>query len=111
MSQPMDPGSPEDPGRLSSPSTGTDVLERTDPAVRPVEPGDHERYSHYVRQEKILESAMSGEPVTALCGKIWVPGRNPEKYPVCPVCKEIMETLGGGGDSGDGAGSGSDDAR
>ena len=40
-----------------------------------IEPGDHERYSHYVRKEKIVESAVMGTPVIALCGKVWVPGR------------------------------------
>lgn len=58
-----------------------------------LEPGDHERYSHYVRKEKIVESAVLGLPVIALCGKQWVPGRDPEKFPVCPECKEIYESL------------------
>ena len=58
-----------------------------------IEPGDHERFSHYVKKEKILESAMTGKPVLALCGKKWTPGRDPEKFPVCPTCKEIYERL------------------
>lgn len=58
-----------------------------------VEDGDHERFSHYVRKEKILESAMSGKPVIALCGKVWTPGRDPQKFPVCPTCKEIYAEL------------------
>lgn len=58
-----------------------------------VEDGDHDRYSHYVQKEKILSSALSGKPVIALCGKVWTPGRDPEKFPVCPSCKEIYETL------------------
>jgi hypothetical protein len=58
-----------------------------------VEEGDHDLYSHYVKKEKILESALSGEPVIALCGKVWTPGRDPEKFPVCPECKEIYESL------------------
>lgn len=57
------------------------------------EPGDHERFSHYVRKEKIVESAVMGTPVIALCGKVWVPGRDPEKFPVCPTCKEIYDGL------------------
>jgi hypothetical protein len=72
----------------------TSVLEREELAERRLqEPGDHERFAHYVRKEKILESALSGEPVTALCGKIWVPGRDPNRFPVCPMCKEIYEGL------------------
>ena len=57
--------------------------------VQNLEPGDHERYSHYVRKEKIVESAVLGTPVVALCGKIWVPSRDPQKFPVCPECKAI----------------------
>ncbi len=58
------------------------------------EPGDHERFSHYVKKEKILESALTGKPVRALCGKKWTPGRDPEKFPVCPpTCKEIYESM------------------
>lgn len=58
-----------------------------------VDSGDHERYSHYVKKEKIVESAVMGNAVVALCGKVWVPGRDPQKFPVCPTCKEIYEKL------------------
>mgnify|MGYP000075319725 FL=1 len=58
-----------------------------------VDEGDHDRFSHYVQKEKILESALSGEPVIALCGKVWTPGRDPQKFPICPSCKEIYESL------------------
>jgi hypothetical protein len=61
--------------------------------VESVEPGDHERYSHYVRKEKIVESAVMGTPVIALCGKVWVPNRDPQKFPVCPECQEIYDGL------------------
>ena len=60
--------------------------------------GDHERFAHYVQKNKIMESAMSGTPVIALCGKVWVPNRDPKKYPVCPECKEIFEGMTPGGD-------------
>lgn len=63
-----------------------------------IEPGDHERFAHYVRKEKIMESAMTGEPVIALCGKVWTPGRDPQRFPVCPQCKEIYESMRGGKD-------------
>lgn len=58
-----------------------------------LDPGDHDRFAHYVKKEKILESAVTGKPVRALCGKKWVPGRDPDKFPVCPACKEIYERL------------------
>ena len=65
------------------------------------EEGDHERFSHYVRKEKIVESAVTGTPVIALCGKVWVPNRDPGRFPVCPECKEIFEGLPPGGGDGD----------
>ena len=67
------------------------LLEET--TIESVEPGDHERYSHYVRKEKIVESAVLGNPVVALCGKVWVPNRDPQKFPVCPECQEIYDGL------------------
>jgi hypothetical protein len=63
--------------------------------------GDHERFAHYVQKNKIMESAVSGTPVIALCGKVWVPNRDPKKYPVCPECKEIYESMAGGGGGGE----------
>lgn len=77
----------------AGPRTATSVLEREQVSEQLQEPGDHERFAHYVRKEKILESALSGEPVIALCGKVWVPGRDPNRFPVCPMCKEIYEGL------------------
>ncbi|MFW0109723.1 DUF3039 domain-containing protein [Rothia sp. P13129] len=79
---------------------GTALLERE--LTETVEPGDHERFSHYVRKEKIMESALTGNPVRALCGKVWTPGRDPEKFPVCPQCQEIYDGLRPGKDDGDG---------
>ena len=55
--------------------------------------GGHDRFSHYVKKEKIVESAVTGKAVRALCGKKWIPSRDPKKYPVCPVCKEIYDGL------------------
>ena len=84
---------PPDGPNAPSGQPQTAVLERTETVPQVAEPGDHERFAHYVRKEKILESALSGEPVTALCGKVWIPGRDPQKFPVCPTCKEIYESL------------------
>ncbi|MDR2372683.1 MAG: DUF3039 domain-containing protein [Bifidobacteriaceae bacterium] len=80
-----------------SPGAGTELLEREETRL---DPGDHERFAHYVRKDKIAASAVTGKPVVALCGKVWVPGRDPSKFPVCPACKAIYESLTGGGDGG-----------
>ena len=55
--------------------------------------GDHERFAHYVNKTEMTKSAVTGNPVRALCGKKWVPNRNPENFPVCPECKKIYEEL------------------
>jgi hypothetical protein len=72
------------------PETTTPVEERVD---RRTDSGDHERFSHYVPQEKLMRAMVEGTPVRALCGKLWVPSRDPERFPVCPQCKEIHESL------------------
>ena len=47
-----------------------------------------------------------GTPVIALCGKVWVPSRAPEKFPVCPDCKEVWESMNPGKPGGGSDGSG-----
>ena len=82
----MSPGSQTVEDRRSQPSTGD---------------GDHERFSHYVPKDKLMEAMVNGTPVIALCGKVWVPSRDPQRYPVCPQCKEIWAKMpAGGGDKG-----------
>jgi hypothetical protein len=68
-------------------------MNKTEEQLDQVEAGDHERYSHYVKKDKIVESAVMGNAVVALCGKVWVPSRDPERFPVCPDCKAIFEKL------------------
>jgi hypothetical protein len=68
---------------------------------------DHERFTHIVLEgytpkrgefvpleNSVVDAMVNATPVRALCGKVWVPGRDPAKYPVCPTCKEIAESLG-----------------
>ena len=60
--------------------------------------GDHERFAHYVDKNEMMESAVFGTPIKALCGKVWVPSRDAKRFPVCPECKEIYESLPDGDD-------------
>ena len=79
--------------------------------VRPephVDDGDHERMSHIVLEgfrplegdgfvpvgTNVVEGMVNGTPVRALCGKVWVPGRDPARYPPCPTCREIAQARG-----------------
>ena len=85
-----------------SPGSQTVIDER----VLDAEEGDHERFSHFVPKTKLTEAMVMGTPVVALCGKVWVPSRAPEKFPVCPECKEVWESMNddkGGKDDGGGS--------
>lgn len=54
--------------------------------------GEHDRFAHIVvPASAVTEAYITGAAVRALCGKTWVPSRNPEKYSVCPSCKDIFE--------------------
>jgi hypothetical protein len=76
---------------LESPELGGGTLLDERPAG--TEDGDADRFAHYVEKAKIVESAVTGTPVKALCGKVWIPGRDPEKFPICPTCQEIHAGL------------------
>lgn len=94
MSSTSFPGAPG-----GEPSTGgsTSVLDRELEELLEQEmtddPGDHDKFSHYVPKDKIMESAVTGKPVRALCGKKWLPNSNPDRFPVCPTCKAIYEKM------------------
>jgi hypothetical protein len=80
-------------GLRSSASTVTVPETIIEPTLTDGGEGDHDRFAHFVRKQDIVRSAVDGVPVVALCGKKWIPNRNPDNYPVCPTCKEIFETL------------------
>lgn len=50
------------------------------------------RVAHIVEgKDKVTRSYVTGEAVTALCGKRWVPSRNPDGLPVCKACVAELE--------------------
>lgn len=68
----------------------TDVSTRPDVFV--VDELDRERFAHIVvPASRVAEAYVTGAAVTALCGKTWVPTKDPERFQVCPTCKEILE--------------------
>lgn len=69
-------------------------VEETDLDVRTTtDDGDHDRFTHIVLPKSaVTEAYITGTPVTALCGKTWVPTRDPGRYPVCETCKEVLNT-------------------
>ncbi|NWN87032.1 MAG: DUF3039 domain-containing protein [Micrococcaceae bacterium] len=42
-------------------------------------------------KDLIERAAIEGIAIPALCGKVWKPSRNPEKYPICKTCQEILD--------------------
>ncbi len=70
-----------------------DLLEQEREAT--TDEGDHDRMAHIVvPASAVTEALVTGKPCTALCGKTWVPSRDPKRYPLCPTCKEIATSLG-----------------
>jgi hypothetical protein len=97
---------PEKAGATTLEPGSVTTLTQTRPDTA-FEDGDHERMSHIVLEgfrprrgpflplgASVVESMVTGTPVRALCGKVWVPNRDPKRYPLCPTCREIAEARG-----------------
>ena len=74
--------------------SGSDTQTRTPDAI--LDEGDHEKFSHIVigGTEAIMRAMLTGVPCEALCGKVWVPSRDPKKFPLCGTCDEIRRQRG-----------------
>jgi Protein of unknown function (DUF3039) len=74
----------------------TQTVERTETDER-VDDGtdsDTPKYFHYVKKDKIAESAVMGNHVVALCGEVFpVTKAAKPGSPVCPDCKQIYDRL------------------
>lgn len=71
---------------------GADVLERPD-TVTTTGDGDHDKFSHYVTKNDLAAATFDGKVIHALCGKQWRPDSDPDRYPLCPRCKEVFDAL------------------
>ena len=72
--------------------SSSDILERPD--VRDADTDQPPEMFHYVKKDKIAESAVMGTLVQALCGEVFPVTKAPKPgSPVCPACKEIYEQL------------------
>lgn len=71
------------------PDVGDPELQDDDPIHSHIVKGDGTRSADAI----ITEARVLGTPVTALCGHVWVPSRNPEKHPVCSRCVEILQAM------------------
>ena len=77
----------------------TEVVVRSSPTL---DDGDHERFTHIVLEgytpkdgefvpleNSVVAGMINSTPVRALCGKVWVPGRDPQKFPLCPNSAQV----------------------
>lgn len=72
----------------------SDVLERPDVQSTDTTGDDTPKMFHYVRKNKITESAVTGNFVVALCGETFPVTKSPKPgSPVCPDCKKIYESM------------------
>lgn len=57
----------------------------------PAMENDHgARIAHYALKEDITRAFITGDKIAALCGKVWVPARDPNLFPICNKCEQIL---------------------
>jgi len=71
----------------------TTVLEDTYLDLEDLDEDLNKRFAHYAESTSVTEGYVLGTPVLAICGKLFVPSRDPKKFPLCPICKEIADAL------------------
>jgi hypothetical protein len=54
---------------------------------------NNKKFAHYADKVEVTEGYVLGTPVLALCGKIFIPSRDPLRFPICPICKKIADSL------------------
>ena len=75
-------------------STTTKTIERPDVREDTSTNDDTPKFFHYVKKDQIVDSAMSGKLVVALCGaKFPVKKQAKPGSPVCPDCERIYKGL------------------
>ena len=48
--------------------------------------GDSDAVAHIVPKDQQMRGYVGGEPIRALCGKVWVPSRDYHGLPICQAC-------------------------
>ncbi len=72
----------------------TDTMVRPDSTTDESTSDDTPKFFHYVKKDRIAESAVMGTHVVALCGEVFPVTRSPKPgSPVCPDCKKIYDGL------------------
>lgn len=80
-----------------TPQTSDPELDEEDPIVSHIVGPDYDDNGNKIQgAAKVTEAMINGTPVTALCGFVWVPSRDPGKHPLCERCKAIVQRSGDG---------------
>ena len=58
--------------------------------------GDSDHVAHIVHKSEQMKGYIGGQPIRALCGKVWVPSRDYHGLPVCQACVEERDRRLGG---------------
>ena len=72
--------------------SGTQLDTETDTRVN-TSNGDHDKFAHYADKDEVTYALIYGVPIIALCGKKWIPSRDPKGFSVCPTCQEVFASL------------------
>lgn len=72
----------------------TDYLQALLSAMRAMSGTNPSFWKHYLHTSKFEIVWFEGTPVSALCGFTWLPSKNPDNHPLCPVCEVIYNGLG-----------------
>lgn len=54
---------------------------------------DEPKFAHYAESTSVTEGYITGKAVVAICGKVFVPSRDPNKFSTCPKCLYLIEAL------------------
>lgn len=71
----------------------TDLLERPKTDTSPPSTGEGDIYAHYADKNKWVEAMVEGKAIRVLCGREIVPCYDPSRFPICPDCKTIYDSL------------------
>jgi hypothetical protein len=73
------------------------IMSVTSPEVTTVDEttDDSDSVAHIIKKSDWEKAYIMGEPVMALCGKLWVPHKNPDNLPMCGRCTETFREIFG----------------
>jgi hypothetical protein len=67
----------------------------------PIDPANPPRmesdgFLHRVSTAQLARTRATGDPVQAVCGRVWIPGGETAALPLCPRCDEVFAAMPAG---------------